>query len=320
MQVVQFQESGFSKEIQSPDWTTLLSGEQGFVWVDIVHPTPDDVKIMHDVFHFHPLAIEDTLNERQRPKIEEYPDHLFTILNPINTFADELTFRELDVFVGRHYFVTVRDYPDEPVIDAVLHQCHVRTNGGFKMSVGYIMYALADQIVDGYFPLLDRMADRAEDISECIIDKPTPELLEELFQIKRALAEMARVTGQQRDMFNVFLREDNAFVNQDVMRYYMRDVYDHLIRVSDILSTYRETVSSAIELYLSASSNRLNVIVQRLTIITIGTGALAVITGFYGMNFERTFPPFDAWWGVPFVIILMIVTLVTIITLLRRID
>ncbi len=319
MQVVQFQENGFSTEIQTPDWSTLFNGD-GFVWVDIVNPSPQDVKMMREVFHFHPLAIEDTLNERQRPKIEEYPDHLFTILNPINTFAEELTFRELDVFVGRKYFVTVRDYTDEPVIDAVQHQCNVRTGNGHKMTVGYVMYALADHIVDGYFPVLDHMSERAEDISEMIIAKPSPELLAELFQIKRGLAEMARVTGQQRDMFNVFLREDNAFVTQDVMRYYMRDVYDHLIRVSDMIATARDTVSGAIELYLSSASNRLNVIVQRLTVITIGTGALAVITGFYGMNFERTFPPFDAWWGVPFVIILMIITLASVIYVLGRLD
>ncbi|MBK8033780.1 MAG: magnesium transporter CorA family protein [Chloroflexi bacterium] len=319
MQVVQFQENGSSQEILAPDWATLLKAD-GFVWVDIVNPSPDDIKMMREVFHFHPLAIEDTLNERQRPKIEEYPDHLFTILNPINTFADELTFRELDVFVGRKYFVTVRDYIDEPVIEAVKHQCHVRVGNGHKMSVGYVMYALADHIVDGYFPVLDGMTDRAEDISEEIIEKPTPELLQELFTIKRALAEMARVTGQQRDMFNVFLREDNAFVSQDVMRYYMRDVYDHLIRVSDMIVTSRDTVSGAIELYLSSASNRLNVIVQRLTVITIGTGALAVITGFYGMNFEHTFPSFDMWWGVPFVIVLMIITLALVRYVLGRLD
>ncbi len=319
MQIVQFQENGSSQEILAPDWATLLKAD-GFVWVDIVNPSPDDIKMMREVFHFHPLAIEDTLNERQRPKIEEYPDHLFTILNPINTFADELTFRELDVFVGRKYFVTVRDYIDEPVIEAVKHQCYVRVGNGHKMTVGYVMYALADQIVDGYFPLLDNMTDRAEGISEEIIEKPTPELLQELFTIKRALAEMARVTGQQRDMFNVFLREDNPFVTQDVMRYYMRDVYDHLIRVSDMIVTSRDTVSGAIELYLSSASNRLNVIVQRLTVITIGTGALAVITGFYGMNFEHTFPSFDTWWGVPFVIVLMIITLASVFYVLGRLD
>jgi len=322
MHVVQFEQHGFSKPIESPDWTALLNGaSKGVVWVDIVNPTPEDIRIMREVFHFHPLAIEDTLNERQRPKIEEYPDHLFTILNPINTFAEELTFRELDVFVGKHFFVTVRDYLEEPVIDAVLHQCNVRTgNGQRAMSVGYLMYALADQIVDAYFPVLDALADRAESIGEEVIERPKPELLQELFKIKRSLAEMARVAGQQRDMFNVFLREDNAFVSEDVMRYYMRDVYDHLIRVSDMIGTYRDTVAGTIDLYLSSSSNRLNVIVQRLTIITVGTGALAVITGFYGMNFERTFPSFDAWWGVPFVILLMIITLSVVLYVLGRLD
>lgn len=320
MLVTQFGEHGFGSEVATPDWQALLTEPKTVVWVDMVGPTPEDVRVMREVFHFHPLAIEDTMNQRQRPKIEEYPDHLFTILNPANPFDGELTFRELDVFVGKNYIVTVREHVEEPVIDQVLHQCSMHWSAGHGMSVGYLLYALADHVVDGYFPLLDEIGDRAEDISERIIEQPKPEHLEELFAIKRALAEMARVTGQQRDMFHVFTREDSRYINQDVMRYYMRDVYDHLLRISDLVNTYRDTVGGSIDLYLSAVSNRLNLIVQRLTVITIGTGALAVITGFYGMNFERTWPPFNSPWGVPFVLLLMIVALSAVFFILGRLE
>jgi magnesium transporter len=206
------------------------------------------------------------------------------------------------------------------VIEQVLHQCDARTNSGHPMSVGYLLYAIADNVVDSYFPLIDEIGDRAETISERIIDKPKPDYLEDLFAIKRALAEMARVTGQQRDMFHIFTRDDSHYISEEVMRYYMRDVYDHLLRISDMISTYRDTVGGSIDLYLSAVSNRLNVVVQRLTVITIGTGALAVITGFYGMNFERTWPPFNASWGVPFVLALMILALSAVLYVLGRLE
>jgi magnesium transporter len=119
---------------------------------------------------------------------------------------------------------------------------------------------------------------------------------------------MWRVTGQQRDMFSVMLREDHKLVGPETLRYYIRDVYDHLLRIHDTVNTFRDILSTTLDIYMSAVSNRLNTQVNRLTIITMGIGVMAVITGFYGMNFEHTWPPFEVRWGVPFVLTLMVVT------------
>ncbi|MEO8394806.1 MAG: magnesium transporter CorA family protein, partial [Chloroflexota bacterium] len=251
MRVIRFAPEGI-ETITSPDWAALLaqSSERGVFWVDMAGPTPEDLRVMHDVFKFHPLAIEDTTNQRQRPKVEEYKDHLFVILNPVNDYKDELSFRELDVFVTHQYIVTVHAADKELIVDEVMQRCAAKIDAGQKISVGFLIYALADAVVDLYFPLLDTIGDEIETISESIIEKPRREDLNRVFRLKRALAEMWRVAGQQRDMFNVFTRENSQYVDEEIARYYMRDIYDHLLRISDTVNTFRDTMSGVIDVYL----------------------------------------------------------------------
>lgn len=316
MRVWSFDQNGCS-EVDQPDWAALRADTAHVAWIDLKNADAETIPLMKDTFHFHPLAIEDTLNERQRPKVEEYDDYLFGILNGIEFSSGELHFREIDVFVGKNYIITIHD-TDEPLIDQAVHR--VDKHGPYKvpMTSGYLLYLLVDAMVDSYFPIIDKIGDHIEDLSEKILDRPKQSYLAGLFRLKRALGEMWRVVGQQRDMFALLTRESAPLVNQESLRYYLRDVYDHLLRVADAINTFRENLSNVIDLYLSAVSNRLNIVVKRLTVYTILFGALAVITGFYGMNFEHTFPPFNVSWGVPFVIALMAVVAVLIIRLLDR--
>lgn len=319
MRVVRFTEAGM-EPIEAPDLPALLAQPNGVLWVDLSGPTVEDVRLMRDVFHFHPLAIEDTTNQRQRPKVEEYRDHLFIILNPVDEYTGELSFRELDVFVTHSTIVTVHNGDSEAIVDQVMQRCHVRVEVGQKVSVGFLLYALADAVVDLYFPLLDTIGDEIEAMSQEIIDKPTRDILNRLFRLKRALAEMWRVAGQQRDMFTVFTRLESSYLTEEIARYYMRDIYDHLLRISDTVSTFRDTVSGVVDVYLSSVSNRLAIVVQRLTVVTIGIGMLTVISGFYGMNFTHTWPPFEEPWGVPFVLTLMLIALVVVIIVMWRLE
>ena len=306
--------------IEAPDLKALLAQPLGVLWVDMIGPGKEDIALLHEVFHFHPLAIEDTYNQRQRPKVEEYKDHLFLIFNPVDKYTDELVFRELDVFVTHTAIVTIHEVECEPIIEHVQKRCIAYQEAGQRISVGYLIYALADAVVDTYFPALDEIGDQMETLSEAIIAKPHRDDLNRVFHLKRALAEMWRVAGQQRDMFNVFTRQESQYIGEDISRYYMRDIYDHLLRISDTVSTFRDTMSGVIDLYMSSVSNRLNAVVQRLTVITIGVGVLTVISGFYGMNFEQTWPPFTADWGVPFVLLLMLIGLTVVGLVLRRLE
>jgi magnesium transporter len=309
-----------SREVTTPpNWDALLASTSDVIWLDIIGPHEDDIKLMRDVFHFHPLAIEDTRNQRQRPKVDEYDDHLFAILNPVMQMdGEEIAFRELDVFVGRNYIVTVHPGA-EPVIEEARQRVG-QTRMGMPITAGYILYVLTDLVVDRYFPILDSIGAEVEALEQSLLDKPTQELLTRLFLLKRMLAELWRVVGQQRDMFNVLSRRDLPYMDAETLQYQLRDVYDHLLRITDMTGTYRDLLTSMVDLYMSSVSNRLNRVVNRLTVVTVIVGALAVITGFYGMNFETTWPPFAAEWGVPFVMLMMAAAVTLILLLFRRLG
>lgn len=300
---------------ESSDLAALLASPETIFWADMEGPSQEALRVMREEFQFHPLAIEDTTNQRQRPKVEEYGEVLFTIVNTVEHRDSTLVFRELDVFLGPNYIVTIHSQ-QEAVISHVMNRCQNRLRYGQRVSLGYLLYALVDAVVDSYFPVLDSIGDDIETMSESILERPRKETLERLFRLKRTLAEMWRVAGQQRDMFSLITREDSRLIEDESLRYYLRDVYDHLLRISDTVNTFRDALSNVVDLYMSAVSNKLNIVVQRLTVVTVGIGVLTVISGFYGMNFEQTLPTFDTVWGVPFVLVLMLLTLIGVMVVL----
>ncbi len=320
MQITVYQTDGphDPQEATADQLTALLGQPNTLVWVDMLGPSADDVRILRDVFRFHPLAIEDTTNHRQRPKVDEYDGYLFVILNAATLTQNRLDVRELDVFVGGNYLVTVHA-AGEPVIaqasrrlaDAAHHHA---------ASAGWALYMLVDVVVDAYFPILDALGDQIEAIGDRILDNPRRDALEELFLLKRSLTEIWRVTGQQRDSFAILMRELPIQLFGESMIPYLRDVYDHLLRINDTVNTFRDSATNVLDVYMSAVSNRLNVQVNRLTIITIGIGLITVVAGFYGMNFIHTWPPFESYLGVPVVLAFIVATIIGIVVALRNMD
>jgi magnesium transporter len=281
---------------------TLLAREGALFWLDLQGPTTEHTELMANVLGFHPLAIEDTRNQKQRPKVDEYDDHLFLILNPVSLVDEEPVFRELDVFLGQRFLVTVHPAP-EPVLQEAARRFAKRD--GKPTSTGYLLYALVDTVVDTYFPMLDHLDDELSDLEDLILESSDSGSLDRLLALKRTLLDVRRVVAPQRDMFNVLTRRDLPYIDHEVLGYHLRDVYDHLLRITDMVDTFRDLLSSSVDLYMSALSNRLNQVVNRLTRVTVVIGAMAVITGFYGMNLTHTWPAFEATWAVPFVLALM---------------
>lgn len=297
----------------------LLSAPAGVLWADLNPHTDEGLALMQDVFSFHPLAIEDTRNARQRPKIEDYGDYLFLILNPVRHDLAGPRFSELDVFVGERYVVTAHAEP-EPVIDDVRRRL---TRGGgttLTISPAYIMYLLLDASVDSYFPVLDSLEETIEHFGDVILMQPDQQQLGRLFELKTQLVDMWRVVWPQREVLNNLRDHHLRTLNEETLLPYLRDIADHLMWIADMVSTFRDTLTSLIDLYMSAVSNRLNRVVNRLTIITVLIGVLTVIGGFYGMNFERTWPPFAEPAGVPVVIVMMLMATVGLLYLFRRLD
>lgn len=287
------------------------------VWVDLKVSEVDVLQRLQERLNFHPLAIEDTQNRHQRPKVDEYEDHLFFIANPLRLVDDEYLFGELDIFLGRTYIVTVHQDLDD-VVQEALRRINYRSSFRHP-STEYVLYVLFDTIVDAYGPILNEIDEQIEQLSEEVLRRPDQGLLEQVLLLQQALNEIWRVVEQERDLLHVLQHhKEDLLIYHDVLEYYLRDVHDHLIRISNTSILLRENLASLINVYLSSTSNRLNFVVNRLTIITIMIGVLTVVSGFYGMNFEQTFPPFSAEWGVPFTLGLMAFIMLVLLLIFRR--
>ncbi len=319
MQITRLSRQG-NEEKQAADLPALMAADDNSVfWVDIEGPSEADVRVMLDVFLFHPVAVEDTRNHEQRPKVEEYPGYMFLIVNPVKMVKDELDFREVDIFVGRNYVLTVHNGAETVVDEARRRLSNISVLP--QISVSYILYTLLDVVVDGYFPIMDMVEEEINDLEDVILERPKQESLARVFTLKRMLLHLWRVVWPERDMLNTLMQPHTLhFADDNEAQYYLRDVSDHLFRIADMVSTFRDTLTSVIDLYMSSVSNRLNRVVNRLTVITLGFGLLAVITGFYGMNFEQTWPPFKDPRGVPYVLMLMGFVAVGVVIVLWRID
>jgi magnesium transporter len=293
-----------------------LASGNGAVWVDMLGPSEADLEVLRESFDFHPLAIEDTYNQSQRPKAEEFKDHLFIITNPRREDPPpDDPFRELDVFVGPRYLVTV--HPNE---EPVLERARQRLEPGRAMgpiTSTYLLWVLLDTIVDDYEPMLEKIEDELDELGTLVFASASRAVLSRLFDVQQLLIHVGRVLGPQQDVMNLLVHHQLGFLDHNI-KYYMRDIQDHVLRANDRVRALRETVNSLLNLYISAVSNRLNRNVNRLTVFAVIVGSLTVISGFYGMNFVDTWPPFSADWGVPAVMLMMVGAVVTILLWLRR--
>ncbi len=279
--------------------------QANLLWVDIEAPSLAEIDLMQHVFHFHPLAVEDSIHNETRAKLEQYADHLFIVINPLTHDPDHnrIELRELDIFIGKNYVVTVHPAPEPLLAEARSRFMDMRK--GISLSSGVLLHTLLDVVVDSYFPLVEDAVDAIEAVEDKLLDDRTPPITEELVQLKRMMRNLSRVVWPTQTVMT-YIANHYHMLDGEQLEYYFRDVQDHLLRLAEIIANLRENLTSLLDLYMSATSNRLNKVVNRLTIITLAIGALSVLTGFYGMNFEQTWPPFNTPNGVLLVIGLMI--------------
>jgi magnesium transporter len=307
-----------AKELGSID--KLRSKPDHVIWLDIASPTADDVTLLRDEFDVHPLALEDLEKRRQRPKVDTYAEQQITVTyEVVDTSKREHTFAlaELHLFTGPGYLVSVRWQPS-PGIEAVIERFKDRPDAVAR-TPGSLLYTILDAVVDGYFPLLDRLADRIEALEDRILaGGQIGGTLRSILALKRELLELRRTLSPQRDIANALLRRDLPLVD-DLSAPYFQDLYDHLIRVLDQLDLQRDLLASALEANLSVTSNNLNAIMKRLTAFTVVLMVPTLIAGIYGMNFR--FMPELRWpLGYPFAVGLMLIAMVGATIFFRRKD
>jgi magnesium transporter len=313
---------GYHADVTVDELAAVLQKQEGFVWVDMVgEPSTASEVILRDTFTFHPLAVDDALNEIHLPKLDDWEEYLYIVLHDV--VYDELSRRpvstlELDIFLGRNYIVTSHH---EPVIavDRVWESCQ-RDQRFLKNGPDHLLYRIADELVEDYFAVIDKMEEELNLIEDRLFSGPNRITLSYIFTLKRMLLQLRRVIGPQREVINKLARDDFAVIDAKD-RVYFRDVYDHMIRLYDLMESLRDLVTGALETYLSVVNNRMNDIMKTLTVITTLFMPLTFITGFFGMNFFQATIPLEFWTGravFTLTLLLMILTPLVMFWWMRR--
>jgi magnesium transporter len=259
--------------------TCLQSGQQGF-WLDIENPDDSDFAVLQDTFGFHPLTLEDIRHQNQRPKLEEYEGYAFVVLFAADWDENELKLREFHLYLSERYLVTVHVEPSPEL--AGLRSRLQAAPELIRKGLPFLFYLVVDKLVDALFPVIDRIDDETDAIEDRIVDRPTPQTLEQIYHLKHAAVDLRKVLGAQRDLFQ---RLTTQSITGQTMTLYFRDVYDHIVRQFETVDSLRDLLTSTMDVYLSTVSNRLNEVVRRLTVIATLFMPLTFITGFFGMNF-----------------------------------
>jgi len=295
----------------------LLAEPETFVWVILEPPTaPEDVALTRDVFKFHPLAIEDCFEERTHPKIEEYEGYLYLITHGLtaSSSAEHIQPVELDAFVSARYIVTHNSRPSRSV-SAVREQV-AKTGLPLRHGPVAVLHALLDRQVEGLEDVVDDLEERIAGLEDAVFDRPGNARIATLLALKRNILQLRRWMSKQREVVLRLGRREFALIPAtEAMQF--RDVYDHLVRINDLLDNFREMLTSIQEAYLSITSNRLNEIMKFLTLFTAALMPLTVISGIYGMNFQHM-PELGWRWGYPATLGLMAVVGGSVLLYFRR--
>jgi magnesium transporter len=259
-------------------------------WLDIADPKGEEMALAARELNLHPLAVEDAQHQHQRPKIDEYDDHYFIVVYALEEPSpDVIQHRELSIFVKQNAIVTVHDGTI-----ASLQMVEKRFREGKIATTGLLLHAILDTIVDSYFDILDSLGDRVELIESMVIDgdpRDAQTSIKELFKLKRDLLAIRKVIAPERDVAASLVRGDIRELRETGRRAYFQDLYDHIVRVTDEVDTFRDLVSNVVDAHLAAQSNRLNEVMKVLTAIATVLLILGVVTGFFGQNW--TFIPYD---------------------------
>lgn len=282
------------------EFAALLKEPGGLLWVDFdAEPNPSAESILTGIFRFHPLAVDDALEETDTPKIDDWGEYLYIVLNTMNFDASDglsLSTTELDIFLGPNYIVTHHDQPI-PALEKA-REAFGRDKRYTARGPDHLLYKILDLLIADYMPIVEAIDDQIDRAEDEVLVKAAPDTLERIFSLKRILLAMRRIITPQREVLNKLARDDYEVIDpQD--RVYFRDIYDHLVRLHDLNESMRDLVSGALDTYLSVINNRMNEVMKTLTIITTLFMPVSFLTGFFGMNFFQPAADFSRWTGQP---------------------
>ncbi len=297
----------------------LISDPKSLVWLDLSDPTPEDFTRIAEEFRFHPLAMEDAQKRHQRPKIDIYNDFFFLVFYAVRESMENVGFdtQEVAFFIGANYLVTVHHGRCDE-IEGTVKRWRENVPQGDKVGPAILLYSILDAMVDNYFPVLDAVAERTDELERTIFEAESHEALEMIFRLRKNLLALRRVLAPERDLMSTMARRDVELLGEETSVYF-QDVYDHVLRVTDAIDTYRDLLAGALDAYLSVTSNNLNKVMRTLTSWSIILMSLALISGIYGMNFVHM-PELSLSYGYYAALAGMLVLGAVLFAWFKRID
>lgn len=270
-------------------------------WINIdgVHDT-DIIQSMGDQFKLHPLVMEDIVNTQERPKIENYEHFLYFVMTMADLGEDgEILLEQVSIVLGENYILSFQEDPDD-IFEPIRNRLRKDGTRVRKSSPDYLAYLLLDAVVDRYFLILEVLGERIDELEEELMDNPVKDTLQKIYSLKREITKVRRAVWPMREIVSNMQRESSMLMHAE-NEIFLRDFYDHIIRVIDTVETYRDAMASMIDLYISSSSIRMNEIMKVLTVISTIFIPLTFLTGFYGMNFDFM-PELHSEWSYPIIV------------------
>lgn len=283
------------RDLEVHDLPARLQESGGFLWIDLDNGSPSHLSLLEQVFHLHPLLIEDAQSPNGRVKVEEYTGCLFAVVRAVRYVVETEDPHDIETFnlacvLGPNYLITVHG-AHAPGVEAVWEHVQ-RSPTLLERGPARTMHAVLDATVDAYFPIVDQLDEFIDSAEERVFVKFDDAVRHDIYAVKRLVLQLKRHLAPQREVFSFLTNRPCALVAPDVQVYF-RDIYDHVIRLNESLDTYRDLVSSSMEAYLTQVSNRLNVVTKGLTVVATLSVPFVVVSGMWGMNFVHI--PLSNW-------------------------
>lgn len=312
-----FTRTGTREDVPLDDWRSLVEGETDLLWVDARSVTRDEIDLLTKSFTVHSLAVASMLNGYRRPHLFQFSDHFYVNMTMLASTRNNHGIKplELHLFVGGRFVLTVTKEAACEAVDNAIAE-YKETPGLCSRGPMHAVYLLSEDLVETYYPIVDKLDDDADKLENRMLDRPDKASLAKNFALKRRGFELRKLLGPQRDILNDLARRDFPFIEGE-NQVYFQDIYNRMIRLFDILDTVRDILSGNLDIYLSMVSNRLNEVMKVLTVWSIILMVLSFITGFYGMNFVHL-PGLNSPHAFRDLIITMVAITVGMLWLFRR--
>ena len=306
------------KEVKNVEDCFPFKRKPSITWINVdgLHEL-EIIEKLSSYFDIHPLVQEDIVNTDQRPKMEDYENYMFLVLKML--YVDEKTHEihseQVSLILGNNFVISFQETIGD-VFDAVRERIRKSKGRIRKMGADYLAYSLIDSIVDNYFIILERIGERVENLEQEVVTNPAPEILQQIYNLKREMIYLRKSVWPLREVINSLLRDESKLI-KETTDIFTRDLYDHTIQVIDTIETYRDMISGMLDVFMSSVSNKMNEIMKVLTIFAAIFIPLTFIAGVYGMNFQYM-PELAFPWAYPVIWVVIITVGVSLLLYFKK--